>query len=1136
MSDINKINKEFGLTTLSVKNSVTVFVLTAIIVVMGMYAYTQMPKESFPEIKQPTIYIGTVYPGNSPSDMENLITRPIEKELNLISSVDKISSTSIQDFSSIMVEFSTTTDVQDALTKVKDAVDKAKTELPSDLKKDPDVFELNFSEFPILNINLAGNYTMDQLKEFGKYLEKEIEKFPEISKVEIRGIDEKIVKVKCDPYKLEARKLNFTDIENAIAAENITMAGGNLVNDGMRRTIRVIGEFSHPSQLLDIVVKDENRNIVYLRDVATVEFGYKDKESFARLAGKPVVMVDVVKRSGENLLEATDKIFKVLDHAKKNVFPSDLQISVTNDQSKQTRDQVANLENSIISGVILVVLVLLFFLGTRNALFVGMAIPLSMFMSFLVLGAFGITINIMVLFSLIMALGMLVDNGIVIVENVYRQMEKEGKNIVTATIHGAGEIAWPIISSTATTLAAFIPLAFWPGLMGEFMFYLPVTLMITLGSSLFVALVINPVFMSKYMKLEQGEKPINHKRVGLISGLVVMVGLVLIVAKFVVLGNLLLTGVLLYLLNMYLLVPQTKKFQAGFLPWLERIYENTLRFALRGRNPFWYFSGTVILFILSFVLYFSFAPNVVFFPVNQPAYVNVFIEFPIGTDIDKTNKFTEMVEAKVMNLVKPYENIVESIIANVGQGTADPNDPSAIGQGDNPNRARITVNFVEYLLRGGINTVNVMEEIREGLQGYPGVTITVDKNNDGPPVGKPIAIEVSGEEYDELISIVENLKRIISNSDIDGIEKLRTDLETSKPELLVNIDREKARRFGVSSYMVASEIRTSLFGKEVSKFKQGEDDYDIVVRLDDNYRYDLPTILNKSITYRNQVNGNMVQVPISSLAKAEFSSSFGSVRRKDLKRVVTLSSNVISGYNPTDINNQIKALIADVKVPAGYEIKFGGEQEKQAEEMAFLSTALLIAVFMIFLIIVAQFNKITGPFIIMTSVLFSTIGVFLGLVIFRMDFVIIMTMLGIISLAGIVVNNAIVLIDFIELTKRRMEADLDRPITMAELSEAIVTSGKTRLRPVLLTAITTVLGLLPLALGMNIDFISFYQTYDPNFYIGGDNAIFWGPMSWTIIFGLTFATFLTLVIVPVMYILIERINFRLGITKSRVNS
>ena len=426
-----------------------------------------------------------------------------------------------------------------------------------------------------------------------------------------------------------------------------------------------------------------------------------------------------------------------------------------------------------------------------------------------------------------------------------------------------------------------------------------------------------------------------------------------------------------------------------------------------------------------------------------------------------------------------------------------------------------------------------MDEVREVVQGYPGVTITVDKDAAGPPVGKAISIEVSGEDYPTLIDITENLKTFITESGIGGIERLRTDLETGKPELIVDIDREKARRFGLSTYSVASELRTALFGKEISKFKQGEDDYEIQLRLDDRYRYDVEALMNKSITFRDQTNGKIYQVPITSVAKAELSSTFGSIKRKELKRVVTLSSNVLSGYNPTQVNDEIKTLLTDYPIPSGYEIKFSGEQEKQAEEMAFLSRALMLAVFLIFLIIVSQFNKVSAPFIIMTSVLFSTIGVFLGLVVFNMDFVIIMCMVGIISLAGIVVNNAIVLIDFIELSKKRLKKELGTTgrLSKEDAIKAIVTAGKTRLRPVLLTAITTILGLIPLAVGINIDFLSFMGSYTSDFYIGGDNVVFWGPMSWTIIFGLTVSTFLTLVIVPVMYLLTEGLNRRLGLGK-----
>ncbi|WP_420578608.1 efflux RND transporter permease subunit [Ekhidna sp.] len=1127
-----KTEKEFGLTTLSLRNRTTVYVLTAIVIFAGLFSYISLPKESFPEIRQPVVYVGTPYPGNSPVDMENLITRPIENELNSISEADVIKSTSVQDYSTIIVEFTPETDVEDALTKVKDAVDRAKPELPSDLEQDPNVFDMNFSEFPILNINLSGDYSMTKLNEYAEYLEDEIEKVKEISKVEIRGIDEREVRLSVDPYQMEAREVNFSDIEQAIRSENITLSGGTYKEGEIRRTIRVEGEFEEPKEILDVVVKAEKGNIVYLRDIADVSFDYVEKKSYARLYTQPVVMVDVIKRSGENLLIATEKINAILEKAQEEVFPADLVVTKTNDQSQQTRDMVDSLENNIISGVILVVMVLLFFLGPRNALFVGVAIPLSMFISFMILGMLGITINMMVLFSLIMALGMLVDNGIVVVENVYR-LREEGISAFEATKNGVGEVALPIIASTATTLAAFLPLAFWPGIMGEFMKYLPITLMITLGSSLFVALVINPVLIKSFMKLDSGE--VRKKRVLIFALIAIGVGILLGVAKVTVLSNLAIIAGVITLLNIYALTPLSKRFR-NFLPRIEGIYKSTLRYALSGWKPYIFFWGTAILMVVSIVI-FSVAlmspskPNLEYFPKTDPLYVNVFIEYPVGTDIETTNDFTQRIEKKVIDLVKPYDEIVESVIANVGQGTSDPNDPSAFGEQDTPNKARITVNFKEYKHRNGIDTKKILTEIREALGGYPGVAVTVDQNADGPPTGKPISIEVTGKEFTTLIQITEDMKKLINESGIQGIEKLKTDLQTGKPELVVNIDRDKARRFGLSTSSIANEVRTALFGKEISKYKEGEDDYEIQLRLKDEYRYDIDALMNKSIVFRDQTSGQMQSVPISSVADAELSSTYGSIKRNDLKRQVIISSNVESGYNPTQINNDIKELLAEYDMPAGYEFKFGGEQEKQAEEFEFLSTALMIAVFTIFLIIVSQFNKVTTPFIIMMSVVFSTIGVFLGLVVFQMNFVVIMTMIGIISLAGIVVNNAIVLIDFIELSRNRLRAETgEDKLPMDKIIEAIVSAGVTRLRPVILTAVTTILGLIPLAVGINIDFIKFMSTYDADFFLGGDNVAFWGPMSWTIIFGLTFATFLTLVIVPVMYLFFARINRRLGLS------
>lgn len=1130
--------KEFGLTTLSVKNKTTIFVLTAIVLIAGAASYISMPREAFPEIVIPEIYVGTPYPGNSPEDIEKLITRPLEKEINTITGIDKILSTSIQGYSAIQVKFDFSVTPTEALRKVKDAVDKAKSDadFPDDLPADPNVFEMNFSELmPVMNINLSGDFSADMLKEYAEIIEDKVEDLPQITKVDIRGIQEKEVKIKVDVQKMESMNISYQDIENAIGSENMTISGGDLLVDDIERTVRTVGDFKDWHKIKDVIVKQEKLNIVYLRDIATVTFEEKDKESFAREFGQPVVMCDVFKRGGANLLDASDAINGIIADLKKTTFPKSLKITITTDMSEKTRTQVNELENSIIFGMLLVIGVLLFFLGLRNALFVGVAIPLSMFIAFMILSAMGVTLNMMVLFSLVMALGMLVDNGIVIVENIYRLMD-EGFSPIKAAIYGAGEVAWPIIASTATTLAAFLPLAIWPGQMGEFMKFLPLTLMIVLGSSLFVALVINPVFTAMFMKLE--EKKANKRKIIVISGGLMLLGILFAVGGAMSFGNLLTATGLIILTSTFFFTPATKKFQENFLPRLENFYQRTLTRILRGRNPLKILLGTVGLLIISFILVGVATPKVDFFPVNMPNYLNIFIEQPIGTGIESTNKISQEVEKEVLayfnekipvhGKLLPRKFMVESIIGQVGNGTSDP--AQGVSMGNTPNKARITVSFVKFDERQGVSTNKIMNEVRARLKGIPGAKITVDKDQAGPPQGKPVNIEIYGDNYDKIITEAEKMEQFINKANIPGIEELKLDIQVGKPELLVQIDRQKAKRFNLSTAQIGSTIRTSLFGKEISKYKEGEDDYKIILRMNDKTRYNMDNLMNQKITFRDPSNGKISQVPISAVASVDKTTSFGAIKRQNLKRVVSIQSNVLEGANANEVVANIKSALKDYKIGDEFTYKFTGQQEEQAKQMSFLGTALMIAVFLIFLIIVAQFNSVSAPGIIVTSVLFSLIGVLLGLVIFQMDFIIIMTMIGIISLAGIVVNNAIVLLDYTKLiiVRKKLEMNLGEKdkLPVEELINAIVEGGKTRLRPVLLTAITTVLGLMPLAIGMNINFFTLFSDLDPQIYIGGDNVVFWGPMSWTIIFGLTFATFLTLVIVPAMFLMVEKFKYK----------
>jgi multidrug efflux pump len=1149
-------NKGFGLSTLSIKNSKTVFLIAVVITLGGFIAYNSMPKENFPELQIPEIYVGIAKPGSSPKYMSEKIARTIEKEIGGIKLVDEINSNSVHGYTTIRVKFDFKMPAEKALQKVKDAVDNARTKSDfPDLPIEPNIFEMDPSDLPIMNINLRGDNAR-LLKEIAEKLEDKIEELPEISEVDIRGVQEEEMRIDVDPVKANAVNVTIEDIESAIKSEHQTIPGGELLSNGLRKTIRIEGEFEDAEELKEIIVKQDDFLPVRLDDVADVSFGNGDTTSYAREFGDPVVMLDVKKQGGQNLLVASDKISEILKNAKEDgTIPRGVSVSITSDQSNNTRDMVSNLLNSIIFGILLVVGVLHFFLGIRNALFVGVAIPLSMLMSFLILNAMGVTLNVMVLFSLVLALGMLVDNGIVTVENIYRHMAM-GKSATQAVITGVGEIAMPIIASTATTLAAFIPLAIWPGIMGEFMKYLPITLIIVLGSSLFVALVINPVIAVAFMKTS-AEKP-NRRKTFIRALIFAGVGLLFLVVGAIAVGNLFIVFGALGILNYYFFHPGAEKFQDNFLPRLEGFYERFLTRALRGKGPLRYFLGTVLLLVFSFVLMGVFPPKVDFFPVNEPNYVNIFVSHPVGTDISVTNKTTLEIEKELNAILKKYldrdqkepelkTKLIRSIISQVGAGTSDP--MAGVEMGNTPHKARITVNFTEFQNRKGIETSEILQEIQMGLRGKftAEIEITVSKEENGPPQGAPINLEVTGKgQYMDLIAHAETIKSYFDSLGVDGVERLKLNVQADRPEIPVKVDRDQLRKLNASTYQVGMAIRKALLGEDVAVYTKDDESYDIVVKFNKRNRESLDALLDQRLIFRNN-KGQLMNIPIRSviLDPDETSSVTGMVR-KDQIPLVTVSSNLTEGYNANEVVQELKdALLVYEKngrVPQGVTFEFTGQQEEQAKEMAFLSNALLIAVFMILLIIVAQFNSYSMPAVIMLTVVLSLIGVLLGLVISRQNFVIMMTMIGVISLAGVVVNNAIVLIDYTnqlvrERRERKLLGEYDQ-LPYEEIVEASIEAGKTRLRPVLLTAITTVLGLIPLAIGFNIDFITLFTEYNPNIYFGGDNNIFFAPLSWAIIYGLTFATFLTLVIIPALYLLMYRLKmwiYRKGGWKMKSN-
>lgn len=1149
-------DKEFRLSSWAIDNPSVVYVMIGIFFLIGLSSYFSMPREDFPEVKDTKIYISTPYPGNTAEDVERLLTDPLEDRLKNLSNVVEITSTSQEDYSMIVVEFDEDISVEFAKQRVKDEVDseKAGEDWPvfNGAKVEPNVFDLNLSEsFPIMNVNLTGDYPVDKLKEYAEELEDAIEDLPEIKEVDLRGVQEKEVEVAVDSYKMMAAKVSFQDVLGAIANGNVTLSAGNLKTDGQRRTIRVLGEIERPSDLENFVVKSEKGDAIYLKDIATVTFKEEEKTTFARDRGESVVMLDIKKRSGKNAIDASAKIRGILEEARQTYLPPDLEVSIANDSSSRTLNQVDDLVNNIIFGIILVVTVLMFFLGFRNALFVGFAIPMSMFMSFMILSAMGYTLNTMILFGLIMGLGMLVDNGVVVVENVYRLMDEEGMDRIAAAKKGIGEIAVPIIISTATTVAAFVPLGMWPGIMGEFMIFFPITLSVVLGSSLFVAIFMNSMLVSSFM--ETGEKELTRKQLLRLTAILGGIGAFILVLGGPMrgLGSLMIVTAGLFWVYKYVLKKSANRFQENTLRKMENLYENQLKKALRGRNVYWY-SGTMFALLVAAFIGFgaslgSGRTKVEFFPDNTPNEIYVYIEYPQGTAIEKTNEITRAIEKRVYAIADSdaymmgdQNLLVESSVSQVGRGAENPFTEGG-SAAEMPHRGKITLSMREFKFRQGRDTEELRKKIQDGLKGiYPGVTISVEKDAVGPPAGYPINIELEGSDYDTLINLAERVRTFVNGRNIAGIEELKLDVNKGKPSMEVVVDREKAGELGVSAGQVGQQLRQALFGDKAGIYKKDGEDYDINVRFSEGQRYNTSTLFNQNITFRDPASGQLREIPVSAVARQRNTSSFSAIKHRDAKRVVTIYSALEPGY--TDAG----AIVAEIQeamkgfegMPAGVKVDYTGQIEEQNKQMNFLMGAFFSGLGLIMLILVFQFGGISKPTIIMTAIFLSFIGVFGGLMITGWPFVIMMTMMGIIALAGIVVNNGVVLLDYTQILidRKKVALGLDDKdlLSMAEVTEAIVRGGKARLRPVLLTAITTVLGLIPLAIGLNINFFSLFSEFDPQLYIGGDNVIFWGPLAWTVIFGLLVATFLTLIIVPVLFNISYRLKIALKGKKPKV--
>ena len=1132
---MDKKNKEFFLSSWAINNKTIIYVLMIIFLISGISAYKTMPRELFPEINSSNIFITTVFPGNNAEEMEKLITDPLEQEIKGVIGLIEIESTSSEGISIINIEFDDEIPTALARQRVKDLVENVTVgdDWPTfnNAKVDPNIFEFDIAErFPVLNISLVGDYKVEELKEYAEYLDTRIERLPQVKTVEIRGIQDFEVEVAVNPYMMKATKTSYSDIINAIAQENVTISAGSLISDGQRRNVKIIGEVSDPSELNRIIVKRDN-GPVYLEDVASISFKEKEITSYTRSFDKKTVMLEVVKRGGENAIFASNSIQEIIQEAKEDFLPSNLEVVIQNDQSEYTINSVNDLMNNLIFGIILVVTVLTFFLGLRNALFVGFAIPMSMFMSLVILSAFGLTLNRMVLFGLVMGLGLLVDNGIVVVENIYRLMSKEGVPRIQAAKLGIGEVALPIIVSTATTIAAFIPLGTWPGTLGEFMIYFPITLSAVLGSSLIVAIFFNSMLVSSFMDLS--EKEISRKNLMRMTYILGSLAIVFVLFQDTrAIGSLLAFICFLFWSYKYFIKNQAIRFQNTFLVRLENKYNDFLSFALEGIRPFLFLAGTFLLFITSIVLMGIFPPKIEFFPDNEPQQILVYLEYPEGTDIEKTNETLKQIESEIYEVINnpkyldgDYNFLVESAISQVGEGAGNP-ETDAGGTGEIPHKALITMTMREFKYRRGMSSEELRKDVQLELIGrFPGIAISVEKDSQGPPGGYPVNIEIYGDDYEKLIETAISMKNYLNKENIEGIEQLKIDVSRSKPGLEFQVDREKAGELGIPTGLIGQTIRNSIIGTKAGVYKLNGDDYQINVRLDEDYKNNINTIINQNIIFRDQSNGKTKEIPIASVVTEKNITSFSAIKHKDLQRSVTLYSSILAGSNANEIVNSAEISLSGFETPQGVDFKFTGEIKQQAENQSFLSGALLTGIALILLLLVFQFNSISKPFIVLASIILSFTGVFLGIVIFNLTFSILMTMLGIISLTGIIVINAVVLIDYTQLLFDRIKIDLNLSkneiIEKSIALDLIKTAGKARLKPVLLTAITTIFGLIPLAIGLNIDFFSLFANWNANIYIGGDNVIFWGPLAWTVIFGITFATFLTLIIVPSMYYIIH---------------
>jgi multidrug efflux pump len=1054
-----------NITNLAIKKSLTIFVLIFLIIFVGFMSYVSMPRESAPDIEIPYIIVKTIYFGVSPSDMETLITNPLEKKLKKLKNVEEIMSTSGDSFSSISIEFKTDVDIEDALRRVKEKVDEAKPDLPADAE-DPEVIEINLSEIPIMIINVSGEYGLVKLKEVAELLKDRIETVKGVLDVILSGGLEREIQVIVDKEKLKKYGLSLNQISSVVSAENINIPGGNIDIGNAKYLIRIPGEFEEINEINNIIVDAPDGKPIYIRDIATVKDAFKEKETYSRLNNKESVSLSVQKRSGQNIIHIAQKVKKILQE-EKNAMPTTTEISIIADQSDDISGLVDELENSIILGLLLVVLVLYMFMGKRNAFFVGVAIPLSMLVTFSVLHLMNITLNMVLLFGLILSLGMLVDNAIVIVENIYRFVE-EGMDKVEAAKKATAEVAWPVIASTATTIAVFVPLLYIPGIPGKFMKFLPISVITTISASLFVAMIINPVICANYMS---GKK----ERI------------------------------------------KNKKTDKGRYERFQKSYKAVLEWSLNNRRKV--LLSSISIFFATIFLFKVTNPGFEFFPDITPSQIYMRITTSADSNVDYTNSTVRDIENKILSH-KNISKIITTIGSNQGNIFSAGNTQSNIGM--------IIVEFKEGKERIE-NPYDTIAWIRKQIKSIPGAEIEIEKEAMGPPSGSPIGIKIAGKNYKKLSEYSIQIKKIMEK--VGGIVDIKDDYIKGKPEIIIKINKEKAALLEVNTSLIASTIRTAIYGSKISVYREEDEEYDITLMLPKNKKDGIKILEELYIA-----GPEGVQIPLIELAEIYTSIGMGSIQHLDSERVITVTASPEEGYLADERLKTLAQELNTFEVASGYKFSFVGESKHKDIMSNYLKKAFIIALFLIAIILVTQFNSLLLPIIIMCSVFLSIIGVLLGLIIFHRPFGIVMTGIGTISLAGVIVNNAIVLIEYIQQLR---ESGKDK-------MTAVIEAGVIRLRPVILTAVTTILGLVPMTFGINFNFKNFYNnlmSINPisnlfeSIELGSQSTEFWGSMGSSVTIGLAVGTILTLIVVPVLYIsldnLKEKILLRNSVQKRR---